>query len=132
MSFCQAHQDASLLWFMYLIKTMLSNFNLSEGLTTANASAFYIRQLFHRLCIGLMESVLLPFPRKDGWREGERVKTGGRERKILRIIETDGTAILIGVETSSCLLNADFMHFISKQFPVLKTLQFVSFFFFFL
>lgn len=68
MSLRQAHQEANSLWFMYLIKAMLSNFNLSEGLTTATACAFYIRQLFHWLWIGLMKSVLLPFP----WREGGR------------------------------------------------------------
>lgn len=68
MSLCQMHQEANSLWFMYLIKAVLSNFNFSE----ATAFAFYIRQLFHRLWIGLMESVLLPFPWKDGGRrEGE-------------------------------------------------------------
>lgn len=69
--------------FMYLIKAMLSNFNFAEGLTITTASAFYIRQLFHLLWIGLMESLLLPFPWKN--REKKRVK---REERGLRM--TDG------------------------------------------
>lgn len=80
MSLCQAHQEAKSLWFMYLIKAMLSNFNFSEGLTTATASAFYIRQVFHWLWIGLMESVLLLFPWKSGGRKTEWKK--GRKREL--------------------------------------------------
>lgn len=57
---------------------MLSNFNLSEGLTTATASAFYIRQLshFHWLWIVLMESVVFGFS-PGRWRTAERAKEGG-------------------------------------------------------
>lgn len=64
------HQEAKSLWFMYLIKAMLSNFNFSEGLTTATTSAFYIRQLFHWLWIGQMESVLF-LGRMGGRRESQ-------------------------------------------------------------
>lgn len=59
---------------------MLSNFNLSEGLTTATACAFYIRQLLHWQWIALMESVLLPFLWKDGVREEDEKRKEQRVR----------------------------------------------------
>lgn len=58
---------------------MLGNFNFSQGLTTATASAFYIRQVFIWLWIGLMETANIPFPWKERRDEGEE-KEEGKER----------------------------------------------------
>lgn len=74
MSRCQTHREAASPRFMYLIKAMLSDFNLSRGLTAATACVFYFRQPLCWLQTAEMKSVLfffllLPFP----WNEGRQI-----------------------------------------------------------